>query len=453
MTCRHPGTYPQRMRLVPSPTSRLTLTGILTGLAATFLMSSPAHAAAPPAPGDFTGHGFDACVAPTQSVMDTWNLRSPYSAIGIYVSGKSRYCGDTYQPNLSKSWVARNAANGWRFMPIHVGRQAPCFKNNPNSRVQKQKMSTTVATARQQARYDAAETIAALKKYGFAGGSYSYLDIEWYARTTACDNIVLEFVDQWTEYLHSKGYRSGVYSSGSAAIAAIDAARARKRSGFTLPDHLWIAWTNKVANTDGGPYLADTGWANHQRIHQYHNGVDVTYGGKTLNIDKNYLDVGRGSVATKQILPCGVRMTFTSYPTLKVGSRGPAVAALECLLHRQGYVKVVNETFSSGTAKAIDAYRKTKGWAPVGRTTRPTWTSLMSAGRNPVVLKQGSVGDPVWRLQRTLTAAGLHPRLTGVYDASTVAAVKAYRKAHKLTTYATTESSVWALLRRGKTVG
>lgn len=448
-----PWTYSLKMRLVPSPTSRLMITGILTGLAATFLMSSPAHAAGPRAPGDFKGNGFDACVAPTQSVMDTWNLRSPYSAIGIYVSGSSRYCGDAYQPNLSKDWVAKNSANGWRFMPIHVGRQAPCFVNNPNSRVQKKRMSYTISVARSQARSDAAETVAALVKYGFRAGSYSYLDIEWYARTTKCDNAVLEFVDAWTEYLHSKGYKSGVYSSGSAAIAAIDAARKAGRSGFTKPDQLWFAWTNKVANTDGGPYLSDDGWANHQRIHQYHNGVNVTYGGKTLNIDKDYLDVGKGSVAVKQVLPCGVKMSFTSYPALKVGSVGPEVAALECLLHRQGFLSTVNQGFGPATATAIDRFRKSKGWTPVGRTTRPTWTALMSYGPNPRVLKLGSVGHSVWRLQRSLITAGLHPRLNGVYDSSTVSAVKAYRKANGLTQYSTTEASVWSLLRRGKTAG
>ncbi len=433
-----------------SPTSRLTIAGILTGLAATFLTSSPALAAAPPAPGNFTGYGFDACVAPNQTVMDAWNLQSPYSAIGIYVSGNSRYCGDKYQPNLSKAWVAKNAANGWRFMPIHVGRQSPCFKNNPKSRVQKLKMSTTVSTARQQARDEAAETIAALEKYGFAAGSYSYLDIEWYARTKACDNIVLEFADAWTEHLHEHGYKSGVYSSGSAGIAAIDAARMADRKGFTLPDQLWMAWTNKVANTDGGPYLADDGWANHQRIHQYHNGVDVTYGGHKLNIDKNYLDVGTGSVATKQVLPCAVKMSFDAYPALKAGSRGPAVAALECLLRERGLVKTADETFDSGTAKAINAYRKTLGWGPTGYTTRPTWTSLLAAGSKPRVLKEGSVGEPVWRLQRALIAAGLRPRLTGRYDGSTVAAVKAYRKANKLSEYSTTEATVWSLLQRGR---
>lgn len=440
------------MRLVPSPTSRLWILGLLTGLAAPFWLSSPASAASPQAPGSFTGYGFDACVAPSQSVMDAWNLRSPFSAIGIYVSGSSRYCGDAYQPHLSKSWVAANARNGWRFMPIHVGRQSPCFKNNPRSRVQKKLMSTSVSTARSQARTEAKETIAALTKYGFAKGSYSYLDIEWYARTKACDTIVLEFADAWTEYLHAEGYRSGVYSSGSAAIAAIDEARRAKRSGFTLPDQMWIAWVNQKADTDGGPYLADDGWADHQRIHQYHNGIDVTYGGKTLNIDKNYLDVGNGAVATKQAKPCDVTMGFTAYPSLRHGDRRAEVAALECLLHDQGYVKTVNTTLGHGTVAAIDRFRRARGWSPIGRMTPTTWTALLSVGTNPRVLKQGSVGEPVWRLQRSLVAAGLHPRLTGRYDDDTVAAVKAYRKARGLPAYSTTESSVWAELRRGRIV-
>ncbi|MEJ7636309.1 glycoside hydrolase domain-containing protein [Aeromicrobium sp.] len=441
------------MRLVPSPTSRPTIAGILTGLAATFLLSSPAAAAGPSAPGSFTGYGFDACVAPSQSVMDAWNTRSPYSAIGIYVSGSSRYCGDAYQPHLSKEWVAKNASHGWRFLPIHVGRQAPCFVNNPNSRVQKKRMSTDVPTARSQARADAAETVAALKKYGFGAGSYSYLDIEWYARTSACDNVVLEFADAWTEYLHGQGYKSGVYSSGSAAIAAIDAARKSGRTGFTLPDQMWIAWGNNVANTDGGPYLADEGWANHQRIHQYVLDVSVTYGGRTLNIDKNFLDVGQGSVPAKQYLPCDVKMSFASYPSIRVGSTGPEVAALECLLREQGFLTSINTTFGSVTARAIDAFRKTLGWGPIGRTTPATWTALLSHGSNPRVLKQGSVGQSVWRLQRSLIAAGLRPSLTGLYDTNTVAAVKAYREARGLTTYTTTESSVWSLLQRGKTAG
>lgn len=439
-------------RRTPSSTSRITILGLVAGLAASVLLFSPARAATPQAPGDFTGHGFDACVAPTQSTMDTWNLTSPFSAIGIYVSGNSRYCGDAYQPNLTKRWVARNAANGWRFIPIHVGRQAPCFKNNPKSRVQKKKMSTDVGAARGEAVAEANETIAALTKLGFGPGSVSYLDIEWYARTKACDTIVLEFADAWTEYLHSQGFKSGVYSSGSAAIAAIDEARKAKRPGFTVPDQMWIAWTNKKADTDGGPYLADAGWVHHQRIHQYENGVNVRYGGYTINIDRDYLDVGTGSVATKQKLPCGVALSFSSYPNVKLGDSGREVAALECLLKTRKFIKKTDDYLGSGTVKAIDAFRATLGWKAAGHMTRQTWTALLSRGSTPRVLKEGSVGEPVWRLQRSLIAAGLPLRITGVYDKRTVKAVRAYRKARKAAAYTTTDSSIWSQLRRGKTV-
>ncbi|MET0928188.1 MAG: glycoside hydrolase domain-containing protein [Aeromicrobium sp.] len=440
------------MRLPSPPTSRLAIIGLVTGLLASILLSSPASAASPQAPGSFTGQGFDTCVAPSQATMDVWNVASPFSAVGIYISGGSRYCGDADQPNLSKEWVAQNARNGWRFIPIHVGRQAPCFENNPQSRVQKKKMSRSVHTARQQARSEAKETIAALKKYGFAKRSVSYLDIEWYARTAACDRVVLEFVDAWTEYLHAKGYKSGLYGSGSAAIQAVDEARGEgKRRGFTKPDHVWIAWGNGKADTDGGPYLSDAGWKR-QRIHQYQLDTVVSYGGTAINIDKNFLDVGKGSRAGKPSTPCGTSQTFTRYATLKVGSKGSQVKALECLLKKQGFLSSADKRYGIGTARAVDAFRATKGWPATGTATRSVWTALLAQGTNPRVLKQGSVGSSVWRLQRSLVAAGTGLKATGVYDARTVKAVKAYRAARGLPGWSTVEATVWAELQRGQTV-
>jgi peptidoglycan hydrolase-like protein with peptidoglycan-binding domain len=433
---------------VSSPT-RAAVAGTITGTIVALVVPTSASAADPHAPGDFTGYGFDACVAPSQKVMDSWNLRSPYSAIGIYISGNSRYCGDKHQPNLSRSWVAKNASNGWRFIPIHVGYQSPCFRNNAGSRVQKKRMSSTTSTARSQAASDAAETIAALRKYGFGSGDVSYLDLEHYARTKTCDNAVLEFIDVWTEKLHGAGFKSGVYSSGSAAIAALDSAKASRRA-MTYPDHLWIAWTNKVANTDGGPYVRDSLWDNHQRIHQYHNNVNASYGGNRVTIDKNFLDVGKGSVASKEPKPCSVAMSFSSYPRLDSGDKGAQVHALECLLKERGHSVSVDGSFGSSTAKAIDAFRKSLGWGPTGHTTKATWTALLSAGSKPRVLKRGSVGEAVWRLQRALVAAGKGVTINGVYDSKTVSAVRSYRSGNGLSSYDTTESSVWSLLQRGK---
>ena len=223
------------MRLVSSPTSRLTIAGISDRPRRDIpdVLSRPRGGAA--CPGNFTGYGFDACVAPNQTVMDAWNLRSPYSAIGIYVSGNSRYCGDKDQPNLSKAWVAKNAANGWRFIPIHVGYQSPCFKNNPKSRVQKQKMSTTVSTARPQARDEAprrsprsrstASPPAATPTSTSSGTPAPR------RATTSCWSSPTRGPSTCT----SQGYKSGVYSSGSAAIKAIDDARDGRAHGLHPP--------------------------------------------------------------------------------------------------------------------------------------------------------------------------------------------------------------------------
>src|SRR4051812_27735922 len=50
-------------------------------------------------PGDFTGYGFDQCLAPSQQSMDKWLQSSPFLAVGIYISGNSRACRS--QPNLT----------------------------------------------------------------------------------------------------------------------------------------------------------------------------------------------------------------------------------------------------------------------------------------------------------------------------------------------------------------
>lgn len=444
------------MRQVTSSTVRVLAIALATFLTAAMITSTAmtaasASTATPQAPGSFTGYGFDACVAPAQKVMDQWNLKSPYSAIGIYISGSSRYCGDKYQPSLSKAWVQQNANNGWRFMPIHVGYQAPCFKNNPKSRVQKKRMSTTVSTARMQARSDGAEAITAAIKYGLPKGSTLYLDIEWYSRTNkACDNVALEFIDSWTEKLHGLGYKSGLYSSGSAAIASVNVARLNHRAGFTNPDNMWIAWTNKIANVDGGPYLDDSLWNDHQRIHQYYNGVNQTYGGYTLNIDKDFLDVGNGMVAAKEPLPCAVKMSFTSYSSLRKSSTGPQVAALQCLLKQLGLKKSISSAYGAGTVTGVNKFRKMIGWSQTGTVTSGVWTALLSSGSKPRVMKYGSTVTPVWSLQRALVAAGYKIGITGKYSQPTVNAVLAYRKKNKLPTYPTVESTVWAKLSAGK---
>jgi peptidoglycan hydrolase-like protein with peptidoglycan-binding domain len=58
----------------------------------------------------------------------------------------------------------------------------------------------------------------------------------------------------------------------------------------------------------------------------------------------------------------------------------------------------------------------------------------------------------VWRLQRSLRAAGGRLGVTGVYDTATDRTVRAYRAARGLPTYRTTDAAVWAELQRGQTL-
>ena len=83
--------------------------------------ATPAYAPNPVTPGNFTGYGFDQCLAPTQSAMDTWWAKSPFSAVGIYIPGDSRACRT--QTNLSPTWVATQV--GLRLVWVRQARESP----------------------------------------------------------------------------------------------------------------------------------------------------------------------------------------------------------------------------------------------------------------------------------------------------------------------------------------
>jgi len=419
---------------------------LLSVLLVASLMASPAQAAKPGSPKSFTGYAFDTCVAPSNEVMDAWNVASPYAVVGIYTSGNSRYCDDSKQPHLSPAWVKRQAARGWRFMPIHVGVQAPCFDSSSGKR----RMSTDAATARRQARAEADEAVGRAAYFGFGRGNAVYLDIEWYDRSDRrCDAVVMTFIDAFVQRAHQRKYKVGLYSSGSAAVTSVDQARRAGTKGFDFPDQMWFAWTNKRANTQGGPYLSSTFWKRN-RIHQYHNNVAVSHGGHRVTIDKNVLAVGGGSRAKKEQKVCKMSPTLTRYRSLKAGSRGKDVKLLQCLLRRGGYKATITGRWNARTTKAVNAYRADLGWARNSAATRPLWTALLSRGKTPIALKRGKVGEPVHRLQRSLRAAGQKVNVTGVYDARTATAVRSYRKRIGLPGYQVADATVWAALQRGR---
>lgn len=246
------------------------------------VLADPLRSRRQPLPAEvFTGAGFDACTAPSLETMRAWADASPYRAVGIYSSGRQRACD---QPRLTADWVRKVRAMGWRLIPTHVGRQAPCMA--AGSKAQR----IDPAKAVQQGKEEAAEAVRAVKNLGLRTGTPVYLDIEAYPRgDSACSQAVMDFTVGWTQALHKAGFRSGFYSSTDAGIA--DLAAAARAGSSPLPDAVWYArWDDRATTTDGAGRLGDDLWVGHARIHQHHGNAQETYGGAALSIDRDQVD-------------------------------------------------------------------------------------------------------------------------------------------------------------------
>ena len=232
-----------------------------------------------------SGLGLDTCTVPSTSTMTKW-LASPYRVIGTYLGGMNWACS---YGNFSASWVSHTAAQGWRFVPLWVGRQAPC-STIPGVAV----INPSQAAAEGQA--EASSASASAKKFGFGNGTPIYFDMEGYNPSGSCSSAVVNFLGGWTRALHAAGYVSGVYASAASGIKNLVAAY--MSSGSSRPDDIWTAdWNGTPVLTDS--YVPSTYWSNHQRLHQYSGPHDEKWGGTTLNIDSDAADglvVGQSSV-------------------------------------------------------------------------------------------------------------------------------------------------------------
>ena len=376
------------------PTCRLLrrlTTGVVAlavGLTTMLGVASPAHADNPVTPGDFTGYGFDQCLAPTQSAMDTWWLTSPFTAAGIYVSGASRAC--TSQPNLTPTWISKQLAAGWRLLPITLGPQAWCTTRDRylhQVRIDWHP-ANNYGAARTQGRAEADKTIAATSKLGIAKGSTQWYDIEAFdTARTDCRESAKWFLNAWTNRLHELGYVSGVYSSAASGIKMLDDARVKTPGRIVLPDQIWIADWNGNADVHSS-YVREDGWMPHKRVHQYRGGKPETFGGVTINIDRNWLDLGKGSVAPAEAKHCGGTVTYNypSYANLERGTTNTdQVRTLQCMLQGRGvYTGAIDGTYGDATIAAVRAYRKSIGWQASDNWSRHIWMQLMTTGPKPV---------------------------------------------------------------------
>ncbi len=219
-----------------------------------------------------TGSGFDTCATPGLPVMSRW-LASPYRAIGVYIGGVNRACAQAY---LTPAWLTAIGQQGWHYFPIYPGLQSSCVLASGDATINTSQAAAEGAAAAS----DAAAKAAGL---GIPRGSPLIYDMEAYA--PACDGQVTTFLSAWDTRLHARGYLAGVYESES-NIGALAAAS----QTMTEPDVLYYAdWDGQA--TTASSYLPAGMWTHDQRLHQYLGGHNETYGGASLNIDSDELDV------------------------------------------------------------------------------------------------------------------------------------------------------------------
>ncbi|MCY7401871.1 MAG: DUF1906 domain-containing protein [Nocardioides sp.] len=403
-------------------------------------------------PGDFTGHGFDQCLAPTQSAMDTWWKKSPFSAVGIYISGDSRACRS--QPNLNPTWVATQVARGWRLLPIALGPQASCQPRFPRY-ADDFKISPApaggYAAAAAQGIVEADKNAADATAYGIGAGSTIWYDLEGFNLTdTHCRESALVFVSNWVTRIKALGYVAGFYSSVSSGIKMLDDARTQRPGQFALPDRIWIARWDGAANTST-TYIPEDGWRPGGRMKQYLGGHNETWGGVTINIDSNFLDLGAGSLPVAEGRCPGTRLGFWKYPTLSpTSAQTTRVKALQCLLTEAGtYTGPIDGSYGPATVSAARAWQSARKFAPTDTFEQRHWVALLAAGGRTTI-KRGSSDESVHRLQRALNAAGAGRfRATGVFDAKTEGALRTYQARLRIAVSGVATPQTWSKLQRG----
>ena len=425
------------------------------GLVETSAVTAKKRAGANPVtPGDFAGFGFDQCLAPTQRTMNTWLQHSPFLAVGIYISGDSRACRS--QPNLTPTWVSTQLRKGWKLLPITLGPQASCQPRFPrysdDFTISPKRGNGSYTRARKMGQNSAISSVADAKALGITPGSTLWYDLEGFdTSNTDCRESALSFLSAWVTKVRSLGYVTGVYSSAGSGIAALDSARVNRPNAFNLPQKVWVARWDGVANTSTS-YMREDGWRPGGRIKQYRGGHDETWGGARINIDSNYLDMGRGTFARRESHCGGVPINFLQYQRLGASSQSvPQVKALQCLLTEKGaYDGPIDGSYSPRLVASVRAWKGARGFKPAASFFPRDWMNLHAYGARPV-LKRGSSGAYVRRIQRALAASGVvgKVRANGTFGTATDAIVRNYQKKVGLAASGVVNKATWAKLGRG----
>ncbi len=150
--------------------------------------------------------------------------------------------------------------------------------------------------------------------------------------------------------------------------------------------------------------------------------------------------------------------SLSSTPTLRQGSRGPAVTSLQQKLRAKGYAVSTDGDFGPKTAAAVRAFQHSHGLNADGVVGPNTWAKLNAAaapapssGGQPT-LKQGARGAAVVQLQNKLRAHGYNVSADGDFGPRTADAVRSFQRVNHLGVDGVVGPSTWAKLNGGGSV-
>ena len=120
----------------------------------------------------YVGAAFDTCTAPPLASLQAWSA-SPYRAVGVYVGGVNRTCG---QPELTRAWTARPRRSDGRWCPSTRACSQRAAARPPTRR-------SSLPRAASEGTAAADDAAAHGKALGMLHGSAFYNDIENYSAT------------------------------------------------------------------------------------------------------------------------------------------------------------------------------------------------------------------------------------------------------------------------------
>jgi peptidoglycan hydrolase-like protein with peptidoglycan-binding domain len=135
-------------------------------------------------------------------------------------------------------------------------------------------------------------------------------------------------------------------------------------------------------------------------------------------------------------------------PVLKRGSNDPAVQDLQQALKALGYDPgAIDGVFGAGTESAVKAFQQAREITADGIVGRVTWINIDEADQSEPVLRMGSSGLPVRRLQSRMSAVGFDMSgVDGRFGAKTEQAVKQLQQQSELGADGVVGARTWAIV-------